>query len=226
MCGSFYTLRGRISYIRMMFPDDVADPLVERLIEIYKRNPSERKNVPWPPNYYVRPTNRVLAFVGNEDAEIEPREYKWGHAPSRYRSKQTLFNARGETLDDKATWHEPWHTGRCLIPARGFYEWVAKQPHAVQSPQDEPLLFAGLHRKDDGVEWCSIVTCEPSEWFSRYHNREPVVIRGDDWKRWLFDEDPPEDLIHPSAEGELEVFACSKPDTDHEPEPARGGLFD
>ena len=142
MCGSFYTLRGRISYIRMMFPDDVADPLVERLIEIYKRNPPERKHVPWPPNYYVRPTNRVLAFVGNEDAEIEPREYKWGHAPSRYRSKQPLFNARGETLDDKATWHEPWHTGRCLIPARGFYEWVAKQPHAVQSPQDEPLLFA------------------------------------------------------------------------------------
>ena len=96
----------------------------------------------------------------------------------------------------------------------------------VQCPEDEPLLFAGLHREDDGVEWCSIVTCEPSEWFSQYHNREPVVIRGDDWMRWLFDEDPPEDLIHPSTEGELEVFACSKPDTDHEPAPARGGLFD
>lgn len=219
MCGSFYTLRGRIGYIRMMFPDDIAEELIEKLIEKYRNNPPERRNVPWPQNYYVRPTNSVLVFVGTPEAEIEPVELKWGHAPKRYRSKQPLFNARGETLDEKATWHEPWHSGRCVIPAGGFFEWVNRQPHAVQNTNGLPMLLAGLWRRDDDVDWCSIVTCEPSTWFRQYHHREPVILREADWQRWLFDEDPPEDLIHPSAAGELEIFACASPSRDSEPGP-------
>lgn len=220
MCGSLYSLRGRISFLRLTLPDDVAQPLIDHLIEEYRRNPPDRRNLPWPPkNFYVKPTNQLPVIVGNSDAELEPRSLKWGHAPKLYKSKQPLFNARGETLGEKATWREPWHTGRCLIPVGGFFEWVNKQPHVVRERDQAGMYFAGLWREDDGIEWCSIVTCAPSDWFSQYHHREPVVIRGDDWMRWLFDEDPPEDLIQPSSPDQLEVFPCSKPQHNREPAP-------
>lgn len=219
MCGSLYSLRGRISFLRLTLPDDVAQPLIDRLIEEYKRNPPERRNLPWPPpNYYVRPTQHVSALVGNEEGDIEPRNFKWGHAPKRYQGKMPLFNARGETLDEKATWCEPWHNQRCLILAGGFFEWVNKKPHAVRNADRPGMLLAGLWREDDGVKWCSVVTCEPSKTFREYHHREPVIIRGDDWKRWLFDKEPPEDLIRPSPDGLLDVFPCEKPESKRAPE--------
>ena len=52
---------------------------------------------------------------------------------------------------DKAstsTWKSLFKAGRCLIPADGWYEWVAvskrKQPYYIQSNDGPPLYFAGL----------------------------------------------------------------------------------
>ncbi|MDC1142952.1 SOS response-associated peptidase family protein [Planctomycetota bacterium] len=228
MCGSVFKLRGDIAYVRMQYPPEIADPWVKRLIEEYERTKDRDKHIVHPQrqvqfgSFYTRPTNKIVTLIADDD-EVDAEVMKWGHAPSRYKSKQPLFNARGETLEDKATWSQPYYESRCLIPVGGFFEWVDKKPHAVQNADGSPMLMAGLWRIDDDVQWCSIVTCTPSEWFSQYHNREPVVIRDDDWMRWLFDDDPPEDLIRASEPDLLEVFACTKPSHGQPPEPVEVG---
>ncbi|MHC4841345.1 MAG: SOS response-associated peptidase [Planctomycetota bacterium] len=228
MCGSLFKLRGDITYIRGHYPPEIAEPWIERLIEEYEANPHIDKHLIHPQrhiqfgSFYTKPTNKILALVA-DDGEVDCEKFKWGHAPSRYKSKNPLFNARGETLEDKATWSRPWYESRCLIPAGGFFEWVNKQPHACENSDGTPMLMAGLWREDDDVRWCSIVTVAPSEWFSQYHNREPVIIRDDDWMHWLFDEDPPEDLIRPSEPEDLRVYPCTKPAHEQEPEPVEVG---
>lgn len=225
MCGRFYKFKN-MRFMARLFLEGEALELALQMIDEME---AEERDDYFRENGNVRPTQKVMTFVGNEEAEVEPRLFKWGHAPARYKSKQPLFNARGETLEDKPTWVDSWYMQRCLIPADGFYEWTgpktARQPNAVQNADGSPMLFGGLWREDDGVAWCSIVTCEPSEWFSQYHNREPVIVRGEDWQRWLFDADPPDDLLHPSEPDDLEVFACTKPAEDKLPTPAKTGLF-
>jgi putative SOS response-associated peptidase YedK len=221
MCGRFYTVKSIKTLVRHYFPPELADMICEQLDQM-------QRDIEWrEQNYDVRPTTKVLAFVGNEDAEVEPRLLKWGHIPSRYNKvKSPLFNAKGESLADKATWSKPWRTQRCLVPAQGFFEWTgekgAKQPWAFQRADGDGLLFAGLWRRDDEVDWCSIVTAEASPWMSRWHDREPIIVRPDDVVRWLFDEDPPEDLLHAAAKGELEAFPCESPKADQPPKPAPG----
>ena len=59
-----------------------------------------------------------------------------------------MINARAETIDQKASFKEPFLKRRCLIPADGFYEWTRnndqKVPMRITLKSGEPFGFAGL----------------------------------------------------------------------------------
>lgn len=65
---------------------------------------------------------------------------KWVDRPLDF--KASMFNARAETLREKASFKRPFKSQRCLVPVRGYYEWKDKQPYFVHA--DEPLALAGL----------------------------------------------------------------------------------
>jgi putative SOS response-associated peptidase YedK len=106
------------------------------------------------------------------------------------------FNARSETLAEKAAFRKLVSRQRCLVPAEGFYEWQqaaggrGKQPFYF-TVRDEPFIaFAGIYdryRDDDGQELGSyaVLTTRPNELMARYHNRMPVILRPDDEADWL-----------------------------------------
>ena len=54
---------------------------------------------------------------------------RWGLVPSwskTFDSKYATFNARLESVADKASYRSAWkHSQRCLIPMAGYYEWQA-----------------------------------------------------------------------------------------------------
>lgn len=62
--------------------------------------------------------------------------------------KFSTFNARVENIATSASFREPFRKRRCLIPAKGWYEWQArtegKQPWLFHAPDDSLLAFAGL----------------------------------------------------------------------------------
>jgi putative SOS response-associated peptidase YedK len=84
---------------------------------------------------------------------------------------------------------------RCLIPADGFYEWLAvagsksKQPYCFRPPDGRPWAFAGLWERSEGperpVESCAILTTEANELVRPVHDRMPVILPREHWAAWL-----------------------------------------
>jgi putative SOS response-associated peptidase YedK len=145
------------------------------------------------PRYNVAPTQPVLAVrvagVGREAVML-----RWGLVPSWAKDlKQAPINARAETAADKPTFRHALRKRRCLIPADGFYEWVAlegrKQPYCFRPGDGRPFAFAGLWERWEGpqgpVESCAILTTEANDLVRPVHDRMPVILPERHWRAWL-----------------------------------------
>jgi putative SOS response-associated peptidase YedK len=189
MCGRFalFTPPVRLArYFQATLGDDV-DP---------ERNPS----------WNVAPTAPVLAVRARRqagDAPLERRliELRWGLIPSWAKDPSAgsrLFNARAESVANKASFRSAFTSRRVIIPADGFYEWRkqnsgAKQPHFFTRPDGEPLALAGVaeswwdKRVEDAppIRSCTIITTSAGPDMDGIHNRMPVVLQPDTFDLWL-----------------------------------------
>lgn len=108
---------------------------------------------------------------------------KWVDKPFEF--KANMFNARAETLKEKASFKRPFRSQRCLVPVGEFYEWNAqRQPYYVHAKDERPLALAGLwdlwEKDNQTILSYTIITTQPNEALSRIHNRMPVVLF---WRR-------------------------------------------
>lgn len=125
---------------------------------------------------------------------LEPQV--WGLVPSWSKDPNAgprPINARAETLAEKPMFRGLFRSGRCLIPASGFYEWKAegtgKRPWYIH-PKDEPVFaFAGLSSLWEGPEGelrtCTIVTTSPNALMATLHDRMPAILPRVHWEAWL-----------------------------------------
>ncbi len=176
MCGRF-TLRANPAAIAAEF--GVADvPLLE-------------------PRFNIAPSD-LLAVVRRDRATGKRRldQMRWGLVPSWADDPgigNRMINARAESVAEKPAYRSAFKTRRCLIAADGFYEWMQldgrKQPYHIRLKDDRPFAFAGLwesRRSPVGAfESCAIITGEPNELVRPIHNRMPVILRREDYDRWL-----------------------------------------
>jgi putative SOS response-associated peptidase YedK len=93
------------------------------------------------------------------------------------------INARAETIRTAPTYHEPFKTKRCLVPATGWYEWQkldAKKRPIHMCPKAEPFALAGVYdlwKGDGGRAITSFaVTTDAALSVAQYHKRMPVVL--------------------------------------------------
>src|SRR5262249_5305301 len=122
----------------------------------------------------------------------------WGLIP--YWSKDSAFsastiNAASETVAEKPAFREPLRRRRCLIPADGFYEWKRisakqKQPYHIGMADNGLFDFDGLADRWNGpdgktVQSCTILTTDANALLKPLHDRMPVILRPDDYDRWL-----------------------------------------
>jgi putative SOS response-associated peptidase YedK len=123
---------------------------------------------------------------------------------------------------DKPAFRTAYRRHRCLLPANGFYEWMArdgatgaKQPVHVAAKDGAPIAFAGIAERwldPDGepLDTCAIVTTEANALLAPVHERMPVIIAPGDYARWL---DPtiadPADLIAPCDDDALRYVPVS-----------------
>ena len=111
-----------------------------------------------------------------------------------------MINARAESLADKPAYRDAYKKRRCLIPADGFFEWRAikgkkgKQPMLIRMKGGDVFAFAGLweswkpkgaKESDPPVESCTIITTEANDLLRPIHDRMPVIVRPEDYSRWL-----------------------------------------
>jgi putative SOS response-associated peptidase YedK len=83
------------------------------------------------------------------------------------------FNARAESVADKPMFRDPFRRHRCIIPASGYYEWIArpdgKQPYFMSAADGGVLSFAGLWGRWKNPETgelaasCTIIVTDANE---------------------------------------------------------------
>jgi putative SOS response-associated peptidase YedK len=99
---------------------------------------------------------------------------------ARWGLRGRFVNLRAETVLAKYR-----ASGRCLVPASGFYEWQAsagrKQPYYFL-PKNEPLLaLAAVWERGT----FSLITTEPDAVVGKVHDRMPLILARESYAAWL-----------------------------------------
>lgn len=106
------------------------------------------------------------------------------------------FNARCETLLEKASFKEAFVRRRCLIPATAYYEWKTANDRKIQYKFSlkyaKVFMLAGLWEywvdaNGNEVYSAAVVTCPAGNGLESYHSRMPVVFDRDNAWQWMED---------------------------------------
>ena len=175
MCGRFY-LTATPAEMKKMFKVDYVPELVPR----YNIAPAQLSPI-------------VIAVEKGRSIHMA----RWGLVPSWSRDLSLgagMINARAETLEEKPAYRTAFHTRRCLVPARGFYEWQTQgaksQPYKIALRNGALFAFAGLWERwvpegGEPVESFTIITTQANKLVGEVHDRMPVIIAPRDYPRWL-----------------------------------------
>lgn len=159
------------------------------------------------PRFNIAPTQPIIMIRSNPDAMRRPGDnrphretvfVRWGLLPSWIKDPTDfplLINARAETAAQKASFKAAMRHRRTLIPASGFYEWQREgrqkpQAYWVRPRNGDIVAFAGLMdtwSSDDGseIDTGAVLTTQANAAISHIHHRMPVVIRPEEFTRWL-----------------------------------------
>lgn len=146
---------------------------------------------PLPPNLDSRemyPKYRgPLAYL--ENGALVAAEAMWGFEPT-WKPGLILNNTKIEGALESRYWKGYVERGRCLVPTTGFVEWTGEKGSKTAwrfAIEGHPaFVFAGICDRGEGPpEHYSIFTTEPTEWFSQYHDRMPVVMTVGEGLEWL-----------------------------------------
>lgn len=136
------------------------------------------------------------------EAELVQLRWSWP-APNG----KPVFNFRAEG--------RRFASGRCLVPADGFYEFTDPEPSASKRARKTKWLFtlvgepwfciAGLWRPSPHGDAFTLLTLPPGPDIAPYHDRQIVVLRPDAWKAWLDLERPEDEILRALPVGSLAV---------------------
>lgn len=176
------------------------------------------------PTFNVCPQSfQPIVRLDEESGQRELMQARWGLVPFWAKDPKVAYNtinAKAETLTTSPAFREPVKRRRCLVPMDGFYEWEptgakTRQPYAVSVASGGLFAVAGLwdrwKNKSTG-EWLdtfSVITTDPNELMEPFHNRMPVIVRPEDYERWMEPGDParlPVDLLRPYPAEEMKAW--------------------
>lgn len=146
------------------------------------------------PRFNVAPTQPVFA-VRPAVAGREGVMLRWGFVPPwQGRSGPPLINAMAETAAVKPAFRDAFASRRCLVPADGFYEWLAvggaKRPTLFSRRDGGLFAFAGLwqHWNGGGGESLTavcVLTVEANDLVRPVHARMPAILAREGHDAWL-----------------------------------------
>ena len=177
-------------------------------------------------NYNVAPRQWLPIIFDDEEMGRIAEPMQLGYIPmwSKDPSKGPRpINTKAETVFENRMWIGSIRHHRCLVPARGFYEWKPinermKVPYFIH-PKDQALFsFAGIYSIWNDVEGrplysFSIMTTRPNKEMEPIHDRMPVILHPDQETTWLdrtIDErEIIEPYLQPYKDGGLDIYRVS-----------------
>lgn len=155
----------------------------------------------------IFPTDQAPVFLKQGNGAISCEQMRWGF--KKWDGSGAIINARSETLQTKSMFAGLLKTGRCVVPASGYYEWKKvnreRIKHSIKARDADQLFMAGLYREGaDGREFV-IITKPPCEAVADIHNRMPVMLQEVQIEQWLSGKMVPDDLV------KMDVDMVAKP---------------
>ena len=133
------------------------------------------------PRYNIAPGQRA-PIVRSKEGKPVVEEALWGRPRS---GGGLVINARSESAEQKSMFRGAFREGRCLLPADGFLEWRREgrvnQPYLFRRNDGALLLMAGLWADGRYV----VLTRASEGDVAEIHDRMPVILGGDEARRWL-----------------------------------------
>lgn len=146
----------------------------------------------------------LLPVICN-DNQGEIRLYKWGLIPYWIKNSEKAdeirmktFNARCESLLEKASYRHIAGRKRCLVLVNGFYEWQTmdktKIPYYIGLNNQPAIALAGLYDQwvnpntGEIIDSFTIVTTRANPMLEIIHNlkkRMPVILSDEAQQNWL-----------------------------------------
>lgn len=190
----------------------------------------------FPPRYNIAPTQPILvvssADLHDASSNLPDRKAqlaRWAFMPGWVKEPKefpVIINARSESAISKPSFRAAMRHRRVLIPASGYYEWHREGLDPKEKPQayfmrpknGKVIGFAGLLETWAGadgseVDTAAILTTKASDRLSVVHERMPVVIKPEDFSRWLDcrTQEPRavKDLMQPMDEDFFDVIPVS-----------------
>jgi putative SOS response-associated peptidase YedK len=142
----------------------------------------------------IAPGEPVLA-LRQEHGRMTASLMLWGLLPEWSRDPLAgprPFNARCETVAEKASFRGPWRHRRCLLPADAFWE----KGHRLQRRDGALFWLAAVWDRwigPDGseVESCCVLTTAANALVAPIHQRMPVILPDGLEQPWLEATDGP-----------------------------------
>ncbi|HHY64523.1 MAG TPA: SOS response-associated peptidase [Clostridiaceae bacterium] len=209
MCGRFYIPEGDL--------DDFAG-LVSKIEKDLLKKAGEISPGDYAP--VITPCKSQDSDTDNDNNVItslhDIHAIKWGFPVMKGRP---IINARSETVKEKPLFKLPYVKKRCLIPARGFFEWTDAEDgskkrvkHYISYIDSSIMYLAGLYwffRDKDGElkPYFTILTTQANEEVRKLHDRMPVIIRRDHKEIWLYEKNIEivDSLLKPLDQGLLKI---------------------
>ena len=175
MCGRYYV-------------DDETAREIEKLVrDLDRKLKMERTGD-------VFPSQNAMILKG-EGNHLAAEQMRWGFPG--FEKGKLLINARAETALERPTFRESVQDRRCIIPARGFYEWNKSKEKFTFERKETPVLFmAGCYNRYEGQERFVILTTDANSSVAPVHNRMPLILEPEELKDWVLDEQVAESLLH------------------------------
>ncbi|HET7055743.1 MAG TPA: SOS response-associated peptidase [Thermomicrobiales bacterium] len=178
-------------------------------------------------NFNAAPTQELPVIVVDESGERVLRPMRWGLRARWSKPGDTKapapFNARAESVLEKPMFRNLVKSKRCLVPARGYFEWQNrgdhKQPFLIGLPGDPLIAFAGLYDEfvpqgeEEPVASYTILTTDATEFAGQFHTRMPVILEPEDEADWVDPANTDVMGVLPMAhgyEGEMEAYPVSR----------------
>jgi putative SOS response-associated peptidase YedK len=172
--------------------DQTSDQLIAAFLVQENRFPN------WAPHWNIAPTSTIPMVIQSKPEGVVLEAARWSLVPPWAKDLKLpypTFNARSESAGEKPTFRHALKKSRCIIPARGYYEWTSengvKTPHFIHDPQASLLLFAGLYSWWQGAEHpnpiatTTIMTMDSAGPLATIHSRMPVLVARDFLPAWL-----------------------------------------
>lgn len=155
--------------------------------------------------YFYSAFNNPYLPVVTQDNPDSIQLMQWGLIPGWVKDmkqasqiRTATYNARAESLQEKASFRKPLRSGRCWVIGHGFFEWQhfnnRKAPWYIRLSNNRPFAFAGLYDQwvdpetGEILKTFTVVTTKANPLLEKIHNtkkRMPVILNEQVESHWI-----------------------------------------